>query len=129
MGKVTTLRNPEQWLRRMFMIVVNRMISAFRITSHDAAGVLAGLLPLHILIDEDARVYQRRLETGEDTAVARVAEHEASINRWQQEWSNARHGAWTRELVPGSRGNMGNHSSTQTSLCQDTGSSTSIFIG
>nr|BAC57914.1 reverse transcriptase [Anopheles gambiae] len=90
----------KQWLRRCHRPLVNRVISAFRSTSHDAACVIAGMMPLHILIDEDYRVRQRSITTGVSSKLARIAERPYSVEAWQREWSTTTSGSWTRRLIP-----------------------------
>lgn len=90
----------KQWLRRCHRPLVNRVISAFRSTSHDAACVIAGMMPLHILIDEDHRVRQRSITSGVSSKLARIAERPHSIEVWQREWSNTTSGSWTKRLIP-----------------------------
>lgn len=86
----------KQWLRRCHRPLVNRVISAFRSTSHDACV----MMPLHILIDEDYRVRQRSITTGVSSKLARIAEQPYSVEVWQREWSNTTSGSWTRRLIP-----------------------------
>nr|BAC57910.1 reverse transcriptase [Anopheles gambiae] len=97
-----TLRfaNRRQWLRRFYRPVVQRVISSFRTTSHDAVCVLAGMIPLHLLLDEDSRTFHRRRAENIAGSVARNMERVTTMERWQREWDESVHGRWTYRLIP-----------------------------
>uniref|UniRef100_A0A182MNQ3 Reverse transcriptase zinc-binding domain-containing protein n=1 Tax=Anopheles culicifacies TaxID=139723 RepID=A0A182MNQ3_9DIPT len=77
-----------------------RVCSAFRTASYDSCCVVAGMIPLHILILEDARCHNRCRNTGCDFKSARATEREVSLRQWQQEWVASPRGVWTRQLIP-----------------------------
>lgn len=51
-----------------------KVASALCTCSHDAASVITGMIPLHLLLQEDQRIYVRRA-SGEDVSAVKAAEH------------------------------------------------------
>lgn len=77
-----------------------RIISGFRTISEEAAGVVAGLIPIDILASEMKRIHDRK--PGNKTQRTEVAREErlASIATWQSRWDTATNGRWTHSLIP-----------------------------
>lgn len=78
-----------------------RTIGGFRTISDDAAGVLAGMMPIDILVEEISRVYSKRnqLPRAEWKAM-KEEERDVSIARWQTRWDATTKGRWTHRLIP-----------------------------
>lgn len=92
-------RNRMQ-LNKTFRIAAIRVTSAYRTISLDAVCVIAGMIPICILISEDNECYRQSVSNRQrDVGIRRVA-REGSIRRWQQEWDNSPHGRWTHSLIP-----------------------------
>ena len=92
MGNQKTLRRPHR-------LAALRVVSAFRTVSYDAACVLAGMIPIRLLLLEDNECYQGRLN-GRDTSDVREAIRPETLRRWQGEWDGAEYGRWTYQLIP-----------------------------
>uniref|UniRef100_A0ABD2VWT9 Reverse transcriptase zinc-binding domain-containing protein n=1 Tax=Trichogramma kaykai TaxID=54128 RepID=A0ABD2VWT9_9HYME len=79
-----------------------RMISGRPHVSYDATSkylcplvyVIAGVLPLALLADERARIYQRRPED------VKEEERRETLSKWQDQWDRATKGLWTHRLIP-----------------------------
>uniref|UniRef100_A0ABD2VXE1 Reverse transcriptase zinc-binding domain-containing protein n=1 Tax=Trichogramma kaykai TaxID=54128 RepID=A0ABD2VXE1_9HYME len=56
--------------------------------------VIAGVLPLALLADERARIYQRRPED------VKEEERRETLSKWQDQWDRATKGLWTHRLIP-----------------------------
>uniref|UniRef100_A0ABD2W9S8 Integrase zinc-binding domain-containing protein n=1 Tax=Trichogramma kaykai TaxID=54128 RepID=A0ABD2W9S8_9HYME len=61
---------------------------------YDATYVKAGVLPLVLLADERARIYQRRSED------VKEEERRETLRRWQGRWDQVQKGRWTHRLIP-----------------------------
>lgn len=68
-----------------------RICSAYRTTSTLAAGVIAGIPPIDLLITERKEKYE-----GIDEEVATTN----LMRQWQQRWETAEQGRWTNRLIP-----------------------------
>lgn len=90
----------RQELRRVYTLLSRRVCSCFKTASHASTTVIAGMLPLHLLIMEDARCFTRRRTTGCSSLIARCLERQTSMELWQEEWAASNTGAWTRRLIP-----------------------------
>lgn len=78
-------------LMRIQRLMSIRVISAYRSISAEAAGVIAGIPPIDLLIEERRAVYD-----GVDRNVARM-----SLNRsWQERWRTSSKGRWTYKVIP-----------------------------
>ena len=94
---VTALRT-ESYLGRLestYRVMCLRVASAYRTVSHEAVCVVAGMMPIRLILREDAECYNLRGNSG----VRRTA-RAASINRWQRIWDNSTKGRWTHRLIP-----------------------------
>nr|XP_049466791.1 uncharacterized protein LOC125907851 [Anopheles coluzzii] len=81
--------------------------SAFHSTSCEVAVVLAGELPYHLLVKEDARCYNRlQLSPDSSREAIRQEEKESSQQLWQQQWDDeaahntSRYLRWAHRQVP-----------------------------
>lgn len=78
---------------------------AYRTISAEAACAIAGTPPAHLLVQERARIWEKRRQI--QTAVTELTtikevkkrEKEETLRRWQKEWNDTRKGAWTRNLI------------------------------
>lgn len=83
-------------MRRLKRNVALREISAYRTVSHEAAAILAGQIPIEILANESARLYQRTCALREHgvpvTGRLRIGigniERTASIDIWKEQLEN-----------------------------------------
>ena len=74
-----------------------RVISAFRTVSTDAAVVIAGMMPLRLVVDIERRKHDSR--RGTDLPNPVQIEDDA-MDKWQQDWANSSKGRWTYRLIP-----------------------------
>jgi hypothetical protein len=72
--------------------VALRITMAYRTVSTDAARVLAGTVPIELLIEERAA---ERTDGGN-----KADRRSKTMEKWQRQWETSRVGAWTRELIP-----------------------------
>nr|XP_049466771.1 uncharacterized protein LOC125907599 [Anopheles coluzzii]XP_049466772.1 uncharacterized protein LOC125907600 [Anopheles coluzzii] len=100
-----------QWCRRILDRVqrplAQGITSAFHSTSCEVAVVLAGELPYHLLVKEDARCYNRlQLSPDSSREAIRQEEKESSLQLWQQQWDDeaanntSRYLRWAHRQVP-----------------------------
>lgn len=79
-----------------------RCCSGYCTVSAEAAAVLAGMIPIDLLISERAEIRAKMKENNEANpkAIKREA-REATMRLWQAEWSQERENkaAWTRRLI------------------------------
>ncbi|KAJ8913053.1 hypothetical protein NQ315_006554 [Exocentrus adspersus] len=76
-----------------------RIASAYRTVSTDAAGVIAGVLPMDLMVEERRECHmsvQRGMEVKEAKKVSRERAHA----KWQERWNASTKAAWTRRLIP-----------------------------
>lgn len=86
-------------LQRAHKPAVNKVACAFSNVSYDAACVIAGVVPIHLVIREDARCYEQR-HTGRDPKEVRREMKAETMTLWQEQWNAAEHGHHTRECIP-----------------------------
>lgn len=72
-----------------------RVVSAYRTISSDAVCVIAGMIPIGFVLEEDKECYDVRGTRGA-RKVARVA----TMSKWQHEWNTTANGRWTHRLIP-----------------------------
>lgn len=72
-----------------------RVACAYRTVSHDAICVLAGMMPIGIVIKEDAECFELSGTRG-----IRRTSRLASLTKWQRAWSTSTKGRWTHRLIP-----------------------------
>lgn len=81
--------------RRLMAI---RVASAYRTVSTNAILVVAGMLPLHLKVSEISEIHVAK-KTGK-APPSKYELREASMEKWQNEWTNSITGSWTRRLIP-----------------------------
>lgn len=74
-----------------------RVSSCYRTVSLDAALVVAGMVPLDLIVQERTRIYEQSQQglTG-DSAI----EREQSMLEWQRRWEGSIKGRWTFQIIP-----------------------------
>lgn len=78
-----------------------RAISGFRTISDEAACVLAGMMPIDILADENRRSYVRSKHIARtEWKTMKDEERVVSLARWQTRWDASSKGRWTHRLIP-----------------------------
>lgn len=68
-----------------------RVVSSYRTISAAAAGIIAGIPPLDLLVQERLERYEGASSKDAKTEV---------IERWQERWRNSKDGRWTYRLIP-----------------------------
>ncbi|XP_053686832.1 uncharacterized protein LOC128736381 [Sabethes cyaneus] len=81
-------------LNSTFRLMVVRVASAYRTISSEAVCVIAGVIPISIMLVEDNDCCGRR-----NTRGARKLAREKSLSKWQQEWDRAENDRWTHRLT------------------------------
>lgn len=89
-----TGRNRAQ-LNRTSRLMAMRVSSAYRTISSDAVCVIAGMIPICLLLEEDSECYRDRGTRG-----IRKRARVSTLHKWQQQWDNAANGRWTHRLIP-----------------------------
>lgn len=72
-----------------------RVASAYRTVSKDAICVLAGMMPIALVVAEDVECFELRGTRG-----ARRTTKTSSMLKWQREWDTSNKGRWTHRLIP-----------------------------
>jgi hypothetical protein len=85
-------------VNRVHRLAVLRVASAYRTVSYDAVCVIAGMLPILLVIREDCACYKSGSQSL--TKTDRSVHKEKSIQDWQREWDNSNTGRWTHRLIP-----------------------------
>lgn len=99
-------REIERLLQRAQKKVVVGAAFAFRTISYEAATVIAGVIPICLQVEEDARCYERtRAGTPLTTKQIRAEERLATFSSWLSDWENTRVGGtrftrWTHRVLP-----------------------------
>jgi hypothetical protein len=96
-GALERKRNSVK-MNKVHRLVALRVASAYRTVSYDAVCVIAGMLPIRLVILEDCRCYNGRNQSL--TKTDRSVHKEKSIQDWQEEWNNSKSGRWTHRLIP-----------------------------
>lgn len=78
-------------LTRIQRLVAIRVCSAYRTTSAEAVGVISGIPPIELLIEERNAVYN---------GTPRIVAKANTRTRWQEKWTNGIYGRWTHNLIP-----------------------------
>lgn len=95
------LNNKEnrRQMQSVHRLTALRVASAYRTVSDEAAGVVAGLMPIDIMADEAKRRYDRKGQ-GHDGKETRREEQARSTEMWQNRWNESQKGRWTFRLIP-----------------------------
>ena len=71
-------------LIRVHRLMCLRVASAYRTISYEAVCVIAGMMPIDILLEEDVECYNER-----DSVQVRRVKRAASLLKWQSTWDTA----------------------------------------
>ncbi|KAH8292894.1 hypothetical protein KR044_005576, partial [Drosophila immigrans] len=71
----------------------------FRTISDDAALVIAGVIPIDLLVIEEKTVVEA-IRLGVDRKVALIDARAESLTAWQSRWDTSESGRWTHRLIP-----------------------------
>nr|CAH7732275.1 unnamed protein product [Callosobruchus chinensis] len=85
-------------LERVQRKTLLRVVSGYRTVSTRALQVVSGIVPIHLVVDERRRLYNRA-----DAASYEVRDEvrRETIRQWQNEWDETVHVAqWTKSLIP-----------------------------
>jgi Reverse transcriptase (RNA-dependent DNA polymerase)/Endonuclease-reverse transcriptase len=85
-------------INQVYRLAAVRVASAYRTISYDAVCVIAGMIPIRLVILEDCRCYESRKQTL--TKPDRSVHKAKTIRDWQEEWNNSDKGRWTYRLIP-----------------------------
>lgn len=99
-AQAMTVKETRRKLASVQRLSALRAICGFRTISEEAALVIAGMLPIDIMADEMARIYDRRNAGRTAMKIVKEEERITSMNKWQDRWSNTEKGRWTRILIP-----------------------------
>lgn len=69
-----------------------RIASAFRTVSEDAVCVIAGVLPLEVLVEERVLLFRRQGSATLGAEESRAEERKSSFQRWQRRWETSTKG-------------------------------------
>lgn len=89
-----TNRNRRR-LNSTFRLMAMRVVSAYRTISTEAACVIAGMIPIGLVLEEDNECYVGRSARG-----IRKRARAETLRKWQQEWDTVINGRWTHRLIP-----------------------------
>ncbi|KAI5696130.1 hypothetical protein M8J75_008590 [Diaphorina citri] len=92
-GKSLQVARNRKKLEAVQRIMLLRICRTYRTVSTEALQVIAGVVPIDSMVDERARCYSLSREEKEHE---RILTH----NTWQDKWSRAVNGEWTRRLIP-----------------------------
>lgn len=84
-----------QKVTSVYRLICLRVASAYRTVSAEAACVIAGMVPIGLLVQEDRRCHEQRGTRG----IRKVA-RSTTMDEWQQCWDDSPKGRWTHRLVP-----------------------------
>lgn len=87
-------------LNRTFRLAAMRVTSAYRTISMEAVCVIAGMVPIEIILREDSECYKKKVAQATSTKEVRMAQRIESMRKWQQEWEVSLKGRWTYRLIP-----------------------------
>lgn len=96
----TRIQGARRKLASVYRLSALRVISGYRTISEEAALVIAGMIPMDILADEMARIYNRKLPDERAMKAVKKEERLTSIAKWQDRWNSTEKGRWTYTLIP-----------------------------
>ncbi|XP_058816687.1 uncharacterized protein LOC131679962 [Topomyia yanbarensis] len=84
-------------LSSTFRLMAKRVASAYRTNSSEAVCVIAGMIPIGIILTEDME------DKRKGTRGIRKTRRTGSMAKWQHDWDSSEKGRWTRKLIRFSR--------------------------
>lgn len=78
-----------------------RKASCYQTVSEPAALVVAGVIPIDLLVHERSLVYTRSTKNGRKEA--RKEAREMILDDWQTRWNEESRGRWTARMIPNIR--------------------------
>lgn len=96
-NEATNMHVNKKRLEGAQRVMALRVCSAYRTTSTEAALVISGLVPLHLLSRERERLF---LKGEVQTRASREMERNRTVQQWQAEWEVSQKGRWTYKLIP-----------------------------
>ncbi|KAJ8910377.1 hypothetical protein NQ315_012824 [Exocentrus adspersus] len=94
-AKAVVMRKYKEKLIGCQRKMAMRIISAYRTVSTEAALVIAGTIPMDLMVEERRSIY-----TAEgDKTEAMKEQRETTIRRWQVRWEGSTKGRWTWRLI------------------------------
>lgn len=100
-SSATTVESYLRPMKSAYRRCALRVARAFRTVSYDAACIVAGMPPIHLMAEERNEVYRRRQEGGEtDRRIIKQDARATVMERWQQLWDTSTKGRWTHRLIP-----------------------------
>ncbi len=94
------VKSNRKQLAKIYRLTTLRVISAYRTTSDEAACVLAGMIPIDILVNEARRIYETKRRSSSVGQDIQAIERVKSMQSWQERWDTAVKGRWTHRLIP-----------------------------
>lgn len=89
--KVIENKKLTQKLLSLQRLATIRICSAYRTTSTLALGVIAGVPPIDLMVEERTKKYE-----GKNADIAR----RELMQKWQERWEYGEQGRWTKRLIP-----------------------------
>ena len=87
-------------IKSVYRRAVLRVCCSYRTTSDEAAHVIAGMIPIDILVDEAKRLDDIKRSSTQINSSIRKVERDKSVRQWQNIWETSRKGRWTYNLIP-----------------------------
>lgn len=94
-GAALNAQHNLQKVTSVYRLMCLRVCSAYRTTSAEAACVIACMVPIGLLVQEDMLCYEQRGVRG-----ARASARVATMAQWQGSWDGSTKGRWTHRLIP-----------------------------
>jgi hypothetical protein len=96
-GALERKRNRDK-INSVYRLAAVKVASAYRTVSYDAVCVIAGVIPIVLVIEEDCLCYEGKRQTM--TKLDRSQYRRKTIQNWQLHWDNSGKGRWTHRLIP-----------------------------
>lgn len=98
------IQETRRKLSSVYRLSALRTIRGYRTISGEAAFIIAGMIPIDILADEMARIYQKKraIQGVPENSLMRIIkaeERRASMEQWQSLWNSSSKGRWTHKLI------------------------------
>jgi hypothetical protein len=84
-------------INQVYRLAAVRVARAYRTISYDAVCVIAGIIPICLVIKEDCLCFDSRSQTM--TKLDRSLHRRKTIQNWQKQWDDSGKGRWTYRLI------------------------------